>query len=120
MASLALYDVVIPSFIRGLLTFDLILNGAEEYAKEKGFDADSLASARLIEDQYPLSFQVYNATRLALKLAAFLSGAEPVAYENTSDETIADLHTRIQAALVILKKVDPTVTAAHEDDKVDL
>lgn len=120
MASLAVYDVAIPTFTRGLLTFDRILNEAEVYAKEKGLDVNDWASAKLVEDQLPLSFQVYNATRIAVKLAAFLTGDDPVAYEDTSEETVPDLHARIQAALAYLKKVDPTVAAAHEDNEVDL
>ncbi|KAH8658106.1 hypothetical protein BX600DRAFT_468675 [Xylariales sp. PMI_506] len=120
MGGLSLYDVVIPTFIRGLSTFERILNKAEEYAKEKGLDPNDWASAKLIEDQYPLRFQVYNATRVALKLAAFLTGDEPAAYENTSEETMADMHARIEAAQAYLRKVDPSVTLAHEDFEVEL
>jgi hypothetical protein len=119
MGSLSLYDVVIPTFIHGLQSFNIIISKAEEYANEESLHANDFVSASLIADQLPLAFQVFNAARIAAKIGAFLSGTEPVAVANT-DKTVADLHTRIQTVLALLEKVDPATARVHEDDEYDL
>jgi hypothetical protein len=119
MPSLDLYDVIIPTFINGLKTLDFILSKAEEYAKENGIDAEDFPSSTLIADQLPLKFQIQNATRIAANMGARLGGIELLVFENT-EETMADLHGRIQTSLALLEKVDSAVTPAHEDDELEL
>ncbi|KAK1708572.1 hypothetical protein BDP67DRAFT_410725 [Colletotrichum lupini] len=105
MASVTVYDAVIPTFTKGLKTFDHILTKAEEHAKANNVDVNTYPEARLVEDQLPLTFQVQNATKTVKTNISRLTGVELEPYENT-EKTIADLHKRIKDALELLSKVD--------------
>ncbi|GKT94682.1 helix-turn-helix-domain containing protein type [Colletotrichum tofieldiae] len=98
MSSLTVYDAVIPVFIKGLKTFDHILNKAEEHAKANN---------------------VQNATKTVKTNIARLTGVELEPFEN-KEKTIEDLHKRIQEALDLLSKVDAATVNAKADNEVDL
>ncbi|KAF5601782.1 hypothetical protein FPANT_1646 [Fusarium pseudoanthophilum] len=116
----SLYDLIIPTFIKGLQTFDHVLTKAEQYAKEKGLNADEVyPQARLVEDQLPLVFQVQTATRAVQTTIGRLTGVEPTFFED-NEKTIADLHARIQKALEAVKGVKPEDVNSREDVKVEL
>ncbi|KAG5812438.1 hypothetical protein H9Q74_010741 [Fusarium xylarioides] len=116
----SLYDLIIPTFIKGLQTFDHVLTKAEQYAKEKGLNADEVfPQARLVDDQQPLVFQVQTATRAVQTTIGRLTGVEPAFFED-NEETIADLHARIQKALEAVKSVKPEDVNSREDVKVEL
>lgn len=113
MSSFTLYEVAVPTFTRGLKTLDHILTKAEEYAKEKGIDADAeYIQARLIEDQLPLLFQVQNSTRSVKTYVDHLTGVATEPFEN-NEKTFAELHARISVALELLKTVQPAVADAR-------
>lgn len=115
----SLYDTFVPTLIRGLGTFEHILNQAEVYAKEKGEDVNSYVEARLIPDQLPLAFQVQNATKAAQVAIGRLTGTEPALFEN-NEKTIADLKVRIQKTLEQLKAIDAATVNPRAGQQVDL
>ncbi|KAF4951559.1 hypothetical protein FGADI_7334 [Fusarium gaditjirri] len=116
----SLYDLIIPTFIKGLQTFDHVLTRAEQYAKENGLNADEVfPQARLIDDQNPLVFQVQTATKIVQTTIGRLTGVEPTLFED-NEKTIADLHARIQKALEVAKSVKPEDVNSREDVKVEL
>ncbi|GKT46253.1 uncharacterized protein ColSpa_06434 [Colletotrichum spaethianum] len=119
MSSVTIYDAVIPVFIKGLKTFDHILNKAEEHAKANNIDANTYPEARLVEDQLPLTFQVQNATKTVKTNIARLTGVELEPFEN-KEKTIEDLHKRIQEALDLLSKVDAETVNAKAGNVVDV
>lgn len=120
MSGLSLYDLVIPTFTKGLKTFDHVLIKAEEYAKKNGIDADAeFPEARLVADQLPLTFQVQNVTKNVATTLSRLTGTEAATFDN-KEKTIADLHARIQATLALLEKVDPAVVNSREDAEIDM
>lgn len=123
MAGIALYDIAVPTFTRGLKTLDHILARAEEHAASVGVDADAaFPRARLIADQNPLAFQVLNAARTVRANVGRLTGAavpdEPPQDETT--ETFATLHARVRAALDLLDTVDPAVANSRADETIDV
>ncbi|KAF5700371.1 hypothetical protein FGLOB1_10835 [Fusarium globosum] len=116
----SLYDLIIPTFIKGLQTFDHVLTKAEQYAKEKGLNADEVfPQARLVDDQLPLVFQVQTATKAVQTTIGRLTGVEPTFFED-NEKTIADLHARIQKALEAVKSVKPEDVNSREDVQVEL
>ncbi|KAG5754849.1 hypothetical protein H9Q69_004539 [Fusarium xylarioides] len=116
----SLYDLIIPTFIKGLQTFDHVLTKAEQYAKEKGLNADEVfPQARLVDDQQPLVFQVQTATKAVQTTIGRLTGVEPTFFED-NEKTIADLHARIQKALEAVRSVKPEDVNSREDVKVEL
>jgi hypothetical protein len=111
-----LEEVVIPLFTKGLKTLDHILTKAESYAQEKDLDANAIfPSARLIEDQNPLTFQIQNATKTVKTTLGRLTGSQPVPFED-KEKTIEDLHARIRETLELLKGP----FEAKEDELVDV
>ncbi|KAH8588794.1 hypothetical protein B0O99DRAFT_524365 [Bisporella sp. PMI_857] len=118
MPALTLYDATVPTFIKGLKTFDHLLTKAEEFAKEKGIDVSTIPQWRLIEDQLPFAFQVQNASKAAQVGVNRLTGVESAAFEN-NEKTIEDLRKRIQKTLELLKTVDAKTANARGDEKVD-
>jgi uncharacterized protein len=120
MASVTLYDAVVPTLTKGLKTFDHILTKAEEHVKAKGLDADAeLPQARLVEDQNPLVFQVQNATRTVKVTLDRLTGKESAPYENT-EKTLQDLHARINDALGLLEAADADVINGRGAEQVEV
>ena len=118
MATVSVYDVVILTLTKGLQTFEHILKKAEEYAKEKGQDANAVfPQARLIEDQNPLTFQVQNATKTVALTISRLTGSELHTWEN-NEKTLEDLHKRISDSLQLLKSVDRKAVDAKANEQV--
>lgn len=119
MAGTSLYDLIIPTFIKGLTTYDHVLAKAQEYAKEKGINVDEFLEARLIEDQLPLSFQVQNTSKVVQITVGRLTGVEPTLLENT-EKTVAELRTRVQKTLELVKAVKPEDVNSREEALIDL
>ncbi|KAJ5019936.1 hypothetical protein K4K57_007844 [Colletotrichum sp. SAR 10_99] len=119
MATVSVYDATIPTFTKGLKTFQHILTKAEEYAKANGVDVNTYAEARIIEDQLPLTFQVQNATKTVKTNIGRLTGVELEPFEN-KEKTFADLHARIKETLDLLSKVDAATVNAKASSEVEL
>lgn len=117
---MSVYETVVPLFVSGLQTYDHILAQAEEYATEKGLDVDAtFFSARLIEDQLPLSFQVQNTSSLAQINVGRLIGEDITPFDK-DEKTVADLRKRVQKTLEFLKGVDAAKAAGKEESAVEL
>ena len=107
MAGLSLYEVTVPTYIRGHLMLKVILTKAEEHAKEKGLDADAeYPGARIIDDMLPLTRQVQIASDMAKKAVVRITGEEIEAWAD-EEKTMAELHARVRKTLDLLKSVDP-------------
>lgn len=119
MSGNATYDFAVTYFIDGLTTFDHILSKAEEFAKEKGIDVDTFFSARLIEDQLPLSFQVQITTYVAKVNLGRLIGQDAGPFEK-EEKTFAELQTRVKDTLEYLKAADVSKAAGTEDSLVEM
>jgi hypothetical protein len=120
MSGIALYDVAVPTFTKGLKTFDHILRKAEAFARENGDDPNAVfAEARLIEDQLPLIFQVQNATRTVRINVDRLTGVESKPFEDT-EKTFEDLHARIQAARELLATIDADIANSRANESVEV
>ncbi|CAH0019353.1 unnamed protein product [Clonostachys rhizophaga] len=117
MASLTLYDTIVPVLIRGLNTFDHVLTQAEKYAKEKNEDVNTYVQDRLVEDQLPLGFQVQNTSKAVQVAIGRLTGTEPAFFEN-NEKTIDDLHNRIKKTLDQLKALDVAQVNARAGQEV--
>jgi hypothetical protein len=56
--AITLYDATVPNFLQVLGSLRGVLDKGAAHARESGVDPDSLVEARLIEDMFPLTFQV--------------------------------------------------------------
>lgn len=119
MDSPTTYDVVITTFQKGLKAYNHILTKAEEYAKEKGIDANTeLFNARLIADQNPLVFQIQNATKVVKVTLGRLGYANEAFVDK--EHNFDDLHRRINETLELLSTVDPKVVNAAGEKELEM
>ncbi len=101
-----LYEATVPQLTKMLKNLDLWLTKAEAHAKAKAFDVNTLLTARLAPDQYPLVKQIQG-TCDAAKFTAFrLSGKEAPAHPDT-EQTIEELHARIGKCVDYLNTLTP-------------
>lgn len=120
MPGTSLYDVIVPTFTKGLKTFDHVLAKAEEYAKEKGLNADEeFPEARLIDDQRPLTFQVQVISKTVQTAIGRLTGEEVKSTED-DEKTVGDLRKRIAKTLELVESVKPDAVNSREDTQIDL
>src|SRR5690242_18938750 len=104
---MSLYDSSIPKFKKMHLGLDKRLHAATELAKTKSFDVNTLLTARLAADQYPLGRQVQAACDNETFPAARLTGKEPPKHPDT-EQTIDELHARIRAVVAYLDTFQPS------------
>lgn len=103
-----------PTYIRGLNMLNGILTKAEEYAKEKGVDADAeYPGARIYEDMLPLTKQVQIASDMAKKGVVRITGEEVEVWAD-EEKTMAELHARVQKTLDLVKSADPAKVNGKE------
>ena len=88
----------VTQFSRMLTNLDTWLVAGVEYAKQKEFDPDVLAQARLAPDQYELIRQVQSACDAAKYAAAYLSGKKAPSHPDV-EKTMAELRARVKTCL---------------------
>jgi hypothetical protein len=57
--AITLYDATVPGFLQGLRALRRCLDKGQEHARSQGWDLAQLVDARLIDDMFPLDFQVH-------------------------------------------------------------
>jgi hypothetical protein len=110
------FDTMVQ-FNRMLKNLDQWLQRGTEYAKEKNFNPDVLAEARLAPDQYALVQQVQSACDAAKYAAAYLSGQKAPSHPDT-EKTIAELRTRIQTCVSYLEGFSASDFTGAEERRV--
>jgi uncharacterized protein len=104
-------------FRKTLENLEKWMDKAEEYAKERGFEVDVLAQARLAPDQYEFTKQVQAVCDQAKYAAAYLSGAKPPSHPDT-EKTFAELRQRIEKARKYAAGVKENDLAGVDERKV--
>lgn len=110
---LSLYDVSIPTFLRGLHTLKHLLVTATKHAQVADISLNEMPSWSLCEDMKPLAFQVQVASNTGKKFIDRLTGQEGPVFQD-DETTIEQLIERCQHTIDMLQKVDrKTVDDAH-------
>jgi hypothetical protein len=104
MTKLSMHAVSAPVFARALRNLSDILAKAEQQAKDKGYDAAVLLSARLAPDMLPLTRQIHIATDNAKGAACRLSGRDVPSWAD-DEKTFAEIQARIAKTRDLLKSV---------------
>lgn len=102
----SLYTASVPVFKQLLTALDQVLIKAESYAADKKIDPTVLLQARLYPDMFPLIRQVQIASDFGKSVASRLAGVDVPAYDD-SEQSFAELHTRIRNTLAILEGFSP-------------
>jgi hypothetical protein len=102
--TIALYDISIPVFARGLTNLSAILDKAIAHAAAKKTDPVVFAQSRLFPDMLPLSVQVQIACDIVKGGAARLSGVDAPKHED-NETTLADLKARVAKTLAFVNTI---------------
>jgi hypothetical protein len=95
------YTATIPQFKRLLQNVERWLDKAVAYAEHKKFDPNSLLTARLAPDQFPLVRQIQSVCDQTKLTAARLTGKTPPAHPDT-EQTIEELRKRLHSVIAYL------------------
>lgn len=130
----SLYEIIIPKFITNLKILAFLLNKGEKHVGED--KVSTLLESRLIEDMYPLIYQIRtssgpfsSASKLTTRkervsdtakgLAVRVGGVENESWED-NETTFPELHARIAKTIAFLEKVDKESFDSKEDAEVIL
>jgi hypothetical protein len=104
-------------FAKMLANLELWMEKAGAYAKERSFDVDVLAAARLAPDQFTFAQQVQSACDQAKYAAAYLGGKTAPSHPDT-EQTFAELRERIAKCTSFVATVTEQDLAGADDRKV--
>ncbi len=104
-------------FIKTLDNLEKWMDKAGEYAKDKSFDVEVLAQARLAPDQFSFVQQVQGACDQA-KYAAAYFGNKPAPSHPDTEKTFAELRERIAKCAAFVATVQEKDCAGAEDRKI--
>ena len=112
-------DALLPQFDKCLAQILTWLDKAEANATSKKYDVDTLLTARLAPDMYPLVKQVQAACDSAKFLAARLTGSEAPKHPDT-ETSVKELRQRIAAVRDYLGSLASETFAGAEERVVPL
>jgi len=104
-------------FAKTLANLEQWMDKAQAYAKERSFDVDVLAQARLAPDQFTFAQQVQSACDQAKYAAAYLGGKPAPSHPDT-EKTFAELRERIRKCASFLATVQAPDLGGAEQRKV--
>ncbi len=96
-----MYYLAVRQFARSLKNLDALLEKAQQFAKERGFDVNNFCSMRLFPDMLPFLAQVRIACDGAKTTASVLAGKDPPRHED-NETTVEELRGRIGKCLAYL------------------
>ncbi|KAK3348152.1 hypothetical protein B0H65DRAFT_462541 [Neurospora tetraspora] len=107
-AGLSLYDISIPTFLRGQHTLKHLLVTATKHAQVNDISLQELPHWTLHPDMKPLTFQVQVASNTPKKFIDVVTGQSGVVFAD-DETTIEQLIERCQHTIDMLQKVEKKV-----------
>lgn len=117
--SVSIYDVSVPSLVRGLTNLSALLDKAAAHAAARKFDPTNLLQARLYPDMHPLVRQVQIACDTAKGAAGRLAARDIPKHED-NEASLAELKARIQKTIDFVQSVTPEAMAGAESRPIVL
>ncbi|KUJ23681.1 uncharacterized protein LY89DRAFT_168 [Mollisia scopiformis] len=114
MSDIDIYDVSVGTYMAGVTSLVNILKKAALQP-----DADTLPSAKLIDDMQPLSFQVQSVSNTVSKSLKWVIGTEVESWED-NETTMEQLIERVEKTLAMLKSIDPKALEGRESAEIKL
>jgi len=102
---LTMYDLTIPTLLRGFEVLSTYLPKASAFAREKGIEPADLIQSRLAPDMLPFGAQIQRASDKAKAGVARLAVVDAPAFADT-ETTFAELAARIGKTTAFLRSVD--------------
>jgi uncharacterized protein len=101
-----LYAATIPQFKRILQNVERWLDKAEAFAQSKKFDPNTLLTARLAPDQFPLVRQIQSVCDQCKLTPARLTAKEPPKHPDT-EQSFDELRKRLHSVIAFLDTFTP-------------
>ena len=117
--TISMYQASAPRFANTLKNLSAILDKAQAHVDAKKLDAAAFTSYRLYPDMFPMLRQVQAACDTAKGAVARLAGVEVPKHEDT-EQTFADLKTRIAKTIDFIQSVQPAQVDGSEDKEIVL
>jgi hypothetical protein len=117
--ALSMYELTVPTLLRGFGVLSSYLERAEEFARAKALDPGELLQARLAPDMLTFAGQIQSASDKARRGAARLAAIEAPSMPDT-ETTIAELDARIAKTVAFLRAIDPERFDASDARTVEL
>jgi hypothetical protein len=117
--SLTVDRIAIPTMIRTLNALKGLLEKGEAFAVAKGMQPADILNASLIDDMHPLKRQIQMVTDTVRRVLCQLAEQDVIAVEDT-EETFAELQTRIDSTLAFIDAFDSGALAGSEDKTITL
>jgi hypothetical protein len=111
-------DIPVSLFVRHLGVLSHILKKGEEFAKEKGINADDITQWKLIDDMKPLAFQIESTCNTVRSTNNFFKlGKLPRA---AGKNTLEELHQLIADTVALLQNADRKFMEDHAESAVHI
>ncbi len=117
--ALSMYELTIPTLLRGFGVLSGYLEKAEDFARTKALDPVELIQARLAPDMFTFGGQIQMASDKARRGAARLAAIEAPSIADT-ETTIVELDARIAKTIAFLRAIDPKRFDGSDERTVDL
>jgi len=112
--SISMYSASVPVFKQLLSAMHAILIKAEAHLRETGLSADSLLTARLYEDMFPLTRQIQIATDFSKGVCARLADIDVPVFED-NESSFDDLKRRIEKTIDFISSIQPALIDGSEN-----
>jgi uncharacterized protein len=116
---ISMYQASAPRFVNMLRNLSAILDKAQAHAEAKKIDPAALTDDRLFPDMLPMKRQVQIACDTAKGAVARLAGVDVPKHEDT-EQTFAELKTRIAKTIDFIESVAPAKLEGTEDKAIHL
>ena len=91
---LSIYQISIPTFLRGLAIAGEYCRKASAFCSERGISPSTLIDARLAPDMLPFAGQIQRISDTSRRPTARLAAITPPSYEDT-ENTFPELHVKL-------------------------
>lgn len=113
------YEQTVPQFIRVIRQVHAWLDKAEAHATAKKFDVNTLLTARLAPDMFPLARQIQSISDITKGNAARFAGLTPPSFPD-DEKTLAELRARLDKTVAYLETIKPEQLEGAEDRTITL
>lgn len=117
--ALTMYDVAVPTMLRGLGVLTDYLDKAAAFALEKGLAPAKLIEARLAPDMFTFGQQIQRASDKSKNGIARLAGMEAPKFED-NEVSVEDFKHRLARTSSFLQSIEPQKLEGSDSRLLDL
>ena len=115
--AITMYHASVPVFLQHLAGLKTVFEKGEAFTTAHKFDVGAVLNLRLYPDMFTLARQVRQACEHALA-AGRVAGVEVPSLPTDADTSFADIQSRIDKTVALLKTLTPAQLDGQEDKQV--